>query len=282
MVNKLNTIASTAFIPDQIPEYVRAVSGMEPETCDNCLLYRLDSYGVLIAWQDNKPLEGDHLYNLVDKALCSKGLRHFTVLASSIPVQAPSEAQIQKDYWWRLDLPLAKKSPKLENTLRRARRELKVEISADPKSWLEEHSTLVEDFCQLKSDSLDEASRYIFANLKNYLASDADALLFSVKNLSGDLEAFALGDFSPFSTAIYMFAMRKASAAPGASDLALNALIEQAESRGLSSINLGLGINSGIEFFKKKWGATIAFPHVESSWEIKNRGFFSRLFSSKR
>lgn len=280
MVKKFEEITASAYIPDQIYGYVQAVSGMKPDLCADCFFYRLDSYGVLVAWREGKPLEAKELNDVVEKALTDKGLRHFTVLSSSIPEQAPKEANIQKDYWWQLNLPHAKLQSKQETLLRRAKRDLHVEISAGSDSWQEEHARVVENFCALKASSIDDSSRYIFTNLKNYLASCENARLFSVKNPSGELEAFAIGDFSPFSTAMYMFAMRKDKAVPGASDLALNALIEEAEKRGYTNINLGLGINSGVEFFKKKWGASKAFPHLECSWEIRPKGFFARLFSN--
>ena len=34
-------------------------------------------------------------------------------------------------------------------------------------------------------------------------------------------------------------------------------------------LNLGLGINPGIVFFKRKWNATILRPHVETSWAVQ-------------
>mgnify|MGYP007093029558 CR=1 FL=1 len=39
--------------------------------------------------------------------------------------------------------------------------------------------------------------------------------------------------------------------------------------RGHTLLNLGLGINPGIVFFKRKWNATILRPHVETSWAVQ-------------
>lgn len=78
----------------------------------------------------------------------------------------------------------------------------------------------------------------------------------------------AVGDYSALSTAFYMFAFRQDDCPPGVSDALLRALADEAERRGQSTLNLGLGIDGGITFFKKKWGAFLAMPHLETSWTV--------------
>jgi hypothetical protein len=49
---------------------------------------------------------------------------------------------------------------------------------------------------------------------------------------------------------------------PGASDLLLSEVIQQAKTEGKKYMNLGLGINSGVTFFKKKWGGAVFLPYA--------------------
>ena len=49
----------------------------------------------------------------------------------------------------------------------------------------------------------------------------------------------------------------------------LDALAAEGIRRGHTLLNLGLGINPGIVFFKRKWNATILRPHVETSWAVQ-------------
>jgi len=49
---------------------------------------------------------------------------------------------------------------------------------------------------------------------------------------------------------------------PGVSDLLLFEVIQQAKKEGKKYINLGLGINPGVTFFKKKWGGIPFLPHA--------------------
>lgn len=277
MVGKFDAIEAFAAIPDQLFHYVAAVSGMEPGICEGCLLYRLDSYGVLVAWRDGQPLPLPRLESVLQVATQTAGLRNLTVLAAFQPANLPKDATVRRDRWWMLELPKPQIQPKLANMLRRARQELFVECACGISAFRLEHKNLVETFCLARKDSLDDAALYIYLNLHKYLASCGQAMLFSARDRVGQLQGFAIGDFSAFSTAFYMFAMRAHGACPGTADLLLAALLEEAEKRGMSQVNLGLGINPGIEFFKRKWGAKVLCDHVESSWRLPARNFFARL-----
>ena len=95
-----------------------------------------------------------------------------------------------------------------------------------------------------------------------------DAVLFAARNASGRLLAMAVGDYSALCTAFYMFAFRQDDCPPGVSDALLQALADEAVRRGQGVLNLGLGIDGGITFFKKKWGAFELMPHLETSWTL--------------
>jgi hypothetical protein len=49
---------------------------------------------------------------------------------------------------------------------------------------------------------------------------------------------------------------------PGASDLLVSEMIKQAKIERKKFINLGLGINSGVTFFKKKWGGVVFLSYA--------------------
>ena len=71
-----------------------------------------------------------------------------------------------------------------------------------------------------------------------------------------------MADFGAGEYAFYLFNFRSPEAAiPGTSDLLLHALIREAQERGKRYLNLGLGINKGVAFFKEKWGARPFLPH---------------------
>lgn len=274
MVNGKST--AKAITPDQLLPYVLAVSGMEYIDVDGLPLYVSDGAGVFAAHQQSGAAMS--LEEAVDKALGAAKLKNITVLAAARPPQAPVDCQCRKDMYWAIDLPYAAKNAKLRNMLKRASREIGLEATSGDKAWTPDHARLAEAFCRRKKAALDDGSIYIFNNLDKYLSRAPDAILFSAKKKDGALAACAIGDFSAFSTAFYMFAFRQPDAPPGTADLLLDAIIAEAGKRGMARINLGLGIDSGVEFFKKKWGAAPWLPHVETSWDINRKGWFARIF----
>lgn len=280
-MKELEQISALAQTPDQLLAYVGAVSGMTSSLCGEAILHRYDDNAVLVAYSPQDPLDPALMNESVEEALGLQGLRQLTVLGPERPRQAPSHFSCREDLYWGLNLDKVDKSPKLRNILKRARRDLELTKSQGKGAWTAEHDELLTAFCAYRNERLEEDSVFLFRQVDKYLAAAPEAMLFSARDTEGRLKACAIGDFSAFSTAFYMFAFRYPDAPPGSADLLLDALVGEARERGYERLNLGLGINKGVEFFKKKWGAKPLFPYVESSWEIKRKGWLSRLLGRK-
>lgn len=273
MVNNLAIVTANATIPDQLLPYVQAISGLESEMAGDCVFHHAAGHAILVGYPINNPqnsvLVEDSVRILLQKPL----LKRITVLSAMPLQQAPETSRVTKDFYWKLDLPAKQPGGKLANLLRRAARE--VEVRATP--WSKEHAKLAQNFCNTRQ--LDAGTKYLFENLDSYLEKAKNAELFSALSKSGELKGFAIGDYSALGFAFYMFACRKHDSPPGTSDLLLANLIERATSLGHSAINLGLGINPGVGFFKKKWGAREFLPYIETSWEIRPKtSWWKRLF----
>jgi hypothetical protein len=65
---------------------------------------------------------------------------------------------------------------------------------------------------------------------------------------------------------------------PGASDLLFSHIVERAKSEDKRFVNLGLGINSGIAFFKRKWGAAPFLKYASCVQESKTERSWGELF----
>ena len=68
------------------------------------------------------------------------------------------------------------------------------------------------------------------------------------------------------------FASGTRGGSTGQHRLPAGGLLEEAHNRGQTLMNLGLGINDGVGFFKRKWGAVPFLPYVEVSWEVHRAG----------
>ena len=62
--------------------------------------------------------------------------------------------------------------------------------------------------------------------------------------------------------AFYLFNLRSETRyVPGASDILFFEMVKRAQNSGKKAVNLGLGVNTGIRRFKRKWGGTPFLPY---------------------
>lgn len=266
-------ISAAAAVPEQVAAYVTAVSDSNPRMFRSCVGYQSGSNLVLIGYPLQDSRNEQAMAEAVDEALRIPELKSITVTGPARPPQAPADSILSRDAYSLITVPPNPPGQKLRNMLRRAGRELTVQRN---KHWENEHRALVQKY--LESRILDSGTIHIFQNIPDYLAASPGSLIFSARTLNGSLAAFAIGEFSPLKTAFFMFCFRDPfEAPPGSTDLLLSALLQEADRRGHTRVNLGLGINKGIRFFKSKWDQGMQLPYVQASWSIKPEGFSSRL-----
>jgi len=277
----LAQVTAGAITPDQLIPYVKAVSRLDSRMFGTCVGHFCEGQIVLIGFPIGKPLDREALDAAVDEALQTKGLKHITVLCAAKPSRTPENANFSEDAYWSLPLPLAPYKQKLRNMLARAKRDIFIEESG-AEGYGQDHEAIVEAFCSGRR--LEAGMIHIFHQLKTYLAESPGARLFSARTKDGSLAAFAIGDYSSFNTAFYMFACRLPSAPPGTADALLEAVAKCGEERGHSRLNLGLAVNEGIGFFKKKWGAEHFLSCYEYSWDIQpeKKSLLARLFGGRK
>jgi hypothetical protein len=203
----------------------------------------------------------------LEKAVKRFKPRNVALTAPVLPASLRNFAHSPSDHYYRLDLSSILVSQKLRNMLKRADRELSVKKDSD---FDEEHKQMIAEF--LKTHPVDEGTGFIFNRINEYLASSPNARVFDARNKKDELVAFDVAEFTPKNYALYMFNFgSEAFYVPGASDLLLSEVIQEAKTAGKKFINLGLGINPGIAFFKKKWGGVVFFSYAFCSYEPSRR-----------
>ena len=269
MLNRnLSHIPAQALVPEQLTGYVTAVGQSRPVLCAGCVAYVFEDTATLVAYPPGSSPENCReeamrvMDEAISKALALPGVRSLTVLSPAWPDSAPPDAASREDAYAFLALPLQPPGQNVRNMLRRAARECSIATEL----WKPEHAALVESY--IASRPLEAGTRHIYRNIEAYLATSSDAVLFVARDAHARLLGMTIGDFTSLSTAFYMFAFRQADCPPGVADLLLHTLATEAEERGHTLLNLGLSVNKGISFFKKKWVPDISLPCVQTNWAI--------------
>ncbi len=288
-----------AVTPDQVLPYVHAVSQSTSFSMGSFLVHYHSGHAIVVGYpldEDCSPESiqeswyQDKLQNSLEehlrKLMQEPSIERLTVLAPVRPHIVPENATVANDNYYFLSLPLQQSAlQNVHSMCRRAASYISMEQSHGEGAWSGAHQELMLHYIRRQDISKEMSS--IFQSLGLYCRHAPQVRLFSAYDKqSGELLACTVGDFTSLHTAFYMFAFRKSSAHPGTAEALLMALLEEAQQRGYTSCNLGLGINKGIQFFKEKWGAVPALPFIQCSWlqaEQKSKKqathWLARLFS---
>jgi len=247
-----------AYVPEHIPQYVTAVSKTEPFLFGDFLVYAKKGHLILVGYPLKEPFEEKRMGKALEDAVKRLKPEVVSLTAPTIPSSVKDCVHSPPDHYYRLDLSSVTISQKLRNMLKRAGRVLSVEQN---NRFDKGHRRIIAEF--LKTHPLDEATRFIFHRIDHYLSLSKTARIFDARTERGELVAFDVAEFRPKDYAFYMFNFSPASlSVPGASDLLLSGVIQQAKTEKKKYINLGLGINPGVTFFKEKWGGAVFLPHT--------------------
>jgi hypothetical protein len=238
-----------------------------------CVGYESEASLLLVGYPLHAPLDADAMADAVEQALQIPDLHRLTVIGPVRPPQAPTGIQPLEDVYFSLPVPTPPPPQKLRNLLRRAGRDLRLDCG---RHLGDDHLAIIQRY--LDDRRLTAGTRHIFRQLPRYIETSGGCMIVSARFADRRLAAFAVGEFASFSTGFFMFCFRDHGLAPpGSADLALSGLLQEAHVRGQTRMNLGLGVNQGIRFFKRKWGADAFLPYVEVSWKPGSQGVFIRL-----
>jgi hypothetical protein len=251
--NEHNRIYQQAYVPEHVPEYVAAISGSEPYLFQDYLCYFHSNHLIFIGYPlGDDPADISRVY----QAACERlNPRTIMLVADDVSLLPEGNQTHPADRYYRLDLPLKSLSPDVAYMVRRAERELKIEVG----QFGREHKRIIKDF--IGRQNLTDEQIHIFKHVRHYLKRSKTAHLLEARK-AGRLVAFSIVDSGSARYAFYQFNFRSTKIAlPGASDLLFNEMARLAQSEGKQAINLGLGINPGIRRFKKKWGGDPFLAH---------------------
>ena len=260
-------VEAHAYLPEHIPQYVSAISKTEPFLFDDYIVHAKKNHLIFVGYPLKEPFRESQMGEVLDDAVKQFKPREVSLIAPTIPSRLGGSKHPPSDDYYRLELSAVAVSQKLRNMLTRASRELSVERA---QTFGRDHKKFVDDF--LKTHPVDEGTQFVFKRIDKYLSSSTTAWVFDARSRKGELVAFDIAEFSPKQYALYMFNFSSdALYVPGASDLLLSNVVQVSKDEGKKYVNLGLGINRGVTFFKKKWGGVAFLPYVSCLYDASRK-----------
>lgn len=254
-----------AYLPEHLPDYVYAISNAEPHLFREYLFYYGNGCITLIGYPLNGTPAKKDILEILDYAIKRFGPQ-YVALTSPMSLMPPESCiKLASDKYYRIDIANLKIDQKLRNTIKRASRELVINRENKIR---DEHCQLISEF--IASHNIDDDTRYIFERVSDYLSFVPTSEIFSARDKKNNLVAFNVAEFVPKDYTFYMFNfISQNHYVPGASDIILNEIIRVSKEKGKLFINLGLGINEGVTFFKEKWKGTPFFDYEFCLYRVK-------------
>ncbi len=246
-------IYQQAYVPEHLVKYVTAVSGGTPYYHQDYLCYLHRNHLIFIGY----PLvDNPERLSQVYPAVCERfNPQTITVVADDLTGLPPANESQPADQYYRLKLPLTSIHPDVAYMVRRAEKELIMEIG----QFGREHKKVIKEF--IRRQNLSAAQIHIYKNISTYMKRSTSAYLLEARK-SGRLVAFSVVDLGSAGYAFYQFSFRSVQqTVPGASDFLFSEMVRMALSEGKQLINLGLGVHAGIRRFKEKWGGKAFLGH---------------------
>jgi hypothetical protein len=258
-------IYKNAYLPEQLPDYVEAVSGEEPHLQDEYLCFTGRKHLTFIGYPlGSKATDAPEKTEEAYRSCCERFLPETAAIICPEIWLPPGTCEHQPaDRYYRLALPLKTLNQGLRYMVGRGERELKVMEG----HFGREHKKIIKFFVSKRK--LNPQMKKIFSRIPKYMGRSETAFLLEARR-GDDLAAFNILDFGSSFHAFHLFNFRSFKIdVPGASDLLFSEMARIAFSRGKKALNLGLGINDGVRRFKEKWGARPFLSHESALVNLK-------------
>jgi len=265
-------IKTHAYLPEHVIGYVAAVSGGEPYLFKDYLCYRKNDTLIFVGYPFKKSFDEKNMKKVLDAAVREFKPGRIALIEPKILLKDICYLERNTDEYYRLDLNNYTISQKVRNMISRAQRELLID---QKNNCSDEHKNLISEF--LNSHKVSEETKFIFGKIPEYISSSETAFILDARDKHDRLVAFDVVEFGSIDYAFYMFNVTsRQNYVSGASDLLFYELINTAKEKRF--INLGLGINEGVRFFKRKWGGVPFLPYNFLLYEVNQKIALETLF----
>lgn len=270
----VDQILTRAVVPEHSVLFMEAMSGGTHLVCGPYLFFHAEDWLVAVGY----PLEGEYdpgqFEQCLNDALRQTRARECWAACPVMPERLQSHVRERDAYYL---LPTASVIPsRLQRLAQRAADTLRVELNSD---FTSAHRRLWAEFTS--RTALPSNVRELFARTASVLQTPGLSLL-NAWDARGNLAACMLLDTAPHRFVSYLLgAHSRIHYTPYASDLLFREMLRLGRDQGKETLHLGLGVNSGIQRFKRKWGARPELPYVVAQWTV-NEGLTANVHDLMR
>ena len=269
-------ILSKAYVPEHIVGLMTSISEAEAFFMDGFIYYVKDRWASVVGYPLAEEFSLPHFEEFLRALMRSVSCTTWWIIAPQLPetfVRASTEKEFDEYYTISLDDFTVKKG--LQKKVEEARKKIQFERS---QKFTQEHKRLVEEF--IGRETFNDRVKELYMSMPRYMGHNRTALTLNARAEDGRLIAFYILELGAEQFAAYIIGCHsKRHYIPHASDLLFYEMLHIAKEEGKDSVNLGLGVNSGIRRFKKKWGGIPSLSYQFCEYVPNRPGILSLIQS---
>lgn len=246
-------ILANAYVPEHSVDLMTSVSGGEPFLIDGYFGCRRGEEIILVGYPLQHKFDVNELGTFVDQMQKKINPSTISLIAPELSKQFTSSCvENECDDYYTLnihDRNNKKGEGRLSST---ARKKLSIECSTE---MGKAQGILSAEFIEEVQPPM--RVKNLLLKMPTFVNRSRDSVVLNAWDKNNNLAAFYVVDLSARDFSAYVIGCRsKKCPIPGASDLLFFEMIQMSKVYDKQYIHLGLGVNPGIERFKKKWGGS--------------------------
>jgi hypothetical protein len=259
-------LLACAYVPEHIPSLMKGISGAEVHRAGHYAVFVKENWLLFVGY----PLFGEFFLLDCQNALEQTRDQFKPENLSFIGPQAPEIWQeylagSQSDTYFTLDLENWQPKPDLIRQSRKASKTLNVTTGSE---FTRQHQRLVKEL--IERQPLPPLIAELYQAMPSYLRRSPSATLLEGRDLDDRLNAFYVIERAAENFDIYILgAYSKKHYIAHASDLLFLEMVNLAKQEGKTQLQLGLGVNPGIQKFKQKWGGKPFLPYEMRQYSFR-------------
>lgn len=269
-------VLKKAYVPEHIISLMVIISKGQPFLSDGYLFYVGDTWGILVGYPLDSVFSPETFANVFRDVIFHYPMTSWSIIAPSLPRELYATCgEGQSDFYYTLDFDSFDTKGNLRRVAQKATSCLMVEVT---KNLTPEHEDLMAEF--IAKENPESLIREFYHDMPEYVSRSETAVILNARLFSGFLTAFYILDFGAQDFATYVVGCHsKGHYVPHASDLLFVEMVNMAKQYEKRRIHLGLGVNTGIRRFKKKWGGKPTLPYELCTYRPRISGMLTMIDS---